>query len=114
MRPRHAFTLVELIVALMLLGVGIAAYARAAAAIARLEGSARLRLTAAAALAARLDSLSGLPCGEARGGVAATEGIHETWRVRPGDGILLWDDSIAVPARPALSRRWSLAVACRP
>ena len=114
MRAPRAFTLVELITALVLLGVGLAAHARAAVAVARLEASARLRMTAAAALTARLDSLAGQRCDELRSGVAAADGIHEFWSVRPGDARLVWEDSIAVAGRPALGRRWSLTLPCRP
>jgi prepilin-type N-terminal cleavage/methylation domain-containing protein len=114
MRAPRAFTLIELITALVLLGVGLAAHTRAAAAVARLEGTARLRLAAAAVLTARLDSLSGLRCGETRSGVAASAGVHETWHVSPTGRRLLWDDSIAVPGRPSLGRRWSSTLPCRP
>jgi prepilin-type N-terminal cleavage/methylation domain-containing protein len=111
--PR-AFSLVELLTALVLLVVGLAAVARAAGAIARLEGDARLRRVAAAALRARLDSVSAWPCHAAATGVADADGVHERWSVIPSGDRLLLIDSVAVRARPALSRALEVAVACQP
>lgn len=111
--PR-AFSLVELLTALVLLVVGLAAVTRAAGAIARLEGDARLRRVTAAVLGARLDSVTALPCATARGGEATLDGVRERWQTVPSGAWLLLLDSVAVPARPALSHVLQVPVACQP
>jgi prepilin-type N-terminal cleavage/methylation domain-containing protein len=114
MRALRAFSIIELLTALVLLGVGLAAVVRATAAIARLENDARLTHVVAAALLARLDTLAGLPCGVTRSGFTAHQGVHERWSVVPNGRQLLLADTIDVPARPALSRRASASLGCRP
>lgn len=114
MRAHRAFSLVELLTALVLLAVGLAAFVRAAGAIARLESDARLRRVVAQAVRARLDSLAGQPCGAARSGTAEREGVHERWTASPDDGRLQLADSVTVPARPALARVLAVRLACRP
>lgn len=110
----RAFSLVELLTALVLLTVGLAAYARAAAAVAQLENTTRLRRGVAGALMARLDSARGLSCHTARAGDASQPGIVERWSVVPDGNHLLVTDSILVAARPALSRGLSTPLPCQP
>ncbi|HEY3288101.1 MAG TPA: hypothetical protein VGJ96_13365 [Gemmatimonadaceae bacterium] len=114
MTNRRAFSVVELLTALVLLTVGLAAYVRAAGALARLEGDARLRHRVAAAIIARLDSLQGRSCGAALSGVAQGDGIRERWTVATANGQFAFRDTIEVPARPALARGLQATIGCEP
>ena len=79
-RTRHAFTLVELLVALLLLGVA------AEGLVSALTGDRRLReLAAAHSFAAdrvreRLEQLAGLPCSPAASGTSGSAQVSEYWR----------------------------------
>lgn len=114
MHLRQAFSLIELLTALVLLAVGLASYAGAAGAVARLESDALVRRLVAAAMQARLDSLRSEPCGDARWGESRQQGVHERWSVVPQGRHLLLTERVDVPARPAESRQWSVVIACRP
>jgi prepilin-type N-terminal cleavage/methylation domain-containing protein len=109
---RAAFSLVELVVSLVLLGVGLAAFARAAAAVARLEGDARRRYRMADVLRARIDSLAALPCTSASG-TASADGIDETWRAESDGRQWTLTVRLGVVGRPALARTESGVVPCR-
>jgi prepilin-type N-terminal cleavage/methylation domain-containing protein len=114
MDDRRAFSLIELLTALVLLAVGLAAYARAAGAVARLENDAMLRRLVAGAMQARLDTLRADACGAARAGESHQPGVHERWSVVPAGRHLVLEVRVDVPARPALSRRLTAAIPCRP
>lgn len=114
MPVRRAFSLIELLTALVLLAVGLAAYARAAGAVARLENDASLRRLVAAALQARLDTLRAEGCGAPRAGESHRRGVHERWSVVPQGRHLALDVRVEVPARPPLSRRLTAAIPCGP
>ena len=112
MRPRSAFSLVELLTALVLLAVGLAAFARAAGAVARLENDARLRRALADATQSRLDSLAAQPCGPARGGQEFHAGVDERWSATSDGRRWSLSDSIAVRARPTFARIYVVTVPC--
>jgi len=81
MRP--AFTLVELLVAIVVLTVGLLALAAAAGIVASHVGDGG-RLTAAAQVAQSvLDSVSAAPCTAIVGGASRREGIEATWTASP-------------------------------
>lgn len=114
MPGRRAFSLVELLAALVLLAVGLAAYARAAGAVARLENDAWLRRLVAGVVQGRLDTLRAEACGAARAGESHQRGVHERWRVVPQGRHLVLDARVEVPARPPLSRRLTASIPCLP
>lgn len=114
MRALRAFSIIELLTALVLLAVGLASAVRAAGAVARLERDARLRRTVAAALRARLDTLRGEPCGSEPSGQAATQGITERWHAVTVGTAFSLTDTVDVAARPSLGRLLVLRIACRP
>lgn len=115
MRLPRAFSLVELLAALVLLAVGLAATVRAAAGVARLERDAALRHTIASALQARLDTLATGGCGAGSGaGETARDGIRERWTAVAAGARLLVTDTIDAVGRPALSRALSVVIACQP
>jgi MprA protease rhombosortase-interaction domain-containing protein len=114
MRTPRAFTIVELITALVLLAVGLAAFARAAGAVARLERDAHIQRLIAATLRARLDSLTQVACGSERAGDTTHDGIRERWHAASQGRHIVLDLQIDATARPSLSRRLSSAVPCTP
>jgi prepilin-type N-terminal cleavage/methylation domain-containing protein len=114
MRAPRAFSLIELLTSLVLLAVGLAAFVRAASAVARLENDARLRRLVAAAMQARLDTLQVEVCGVARSGESRQQGVHERWNVVPQGRRLLLTERIDVPSRPTLARRFTASIACLP
>ena len=114
MRAPRAFSIIELLTALVLLTVGLAAFVRAAGAVARLESDARLRHVVAGVLRSRLDTVAGLPCGLGQSGIARQRGVLERWHTVADGRSLRLVDTIDVVPRPTLSRAVSTAVACRP
>lgn len=114
MTGRRAFSLIELLTALVLLAVGLAAYAPAAGAVARLENDAQLRRLVAATMQARLDTLRAEACGAARAGTSHRQGVHEAWSVVAQGRQVVLTERVDVPARPALTRQLSVTIACRP
>src|SRR5918993_2098459 len=82
-RCRRAFTLLEVLLALVLLGTGILGLSASAGLVSRLVGDGS-RLTLAAALAtARLEQLRALPCASTTAGGATARGIEQRWTVTP-------------------------------
>ena len=119
---RPAFTLLEVIVALVVLGVGILGLSANAALVSRLLGDGS-RLTLAAAVAtARLEQLRALPCASASSGAATTRGIEERWVIAPmgATGTPALEVQLAVTyrvrathgARPQRTQRFRAALAC--
>src|SRR5688500_5059904 len=87
MPPRHSFvegfTLLEVLVALVVLSTGILGLAATAAMVSRLVGDGS-RLTVAATVAtARLEQLRAVPCASVASGTAVTRGIEERWTATP-------------------------------
>lgn len=79
----EGFTLLEVLVALIVLGTGILGLSANAALVLRLVGDGS-RLTVAATVAtARLEQLRALPCASVAAGTAVTRGIEERWAVAP-------------------------------
>jgi prepilin-type N-terminal cleavage/methylation domain-containing protein len=82
-RPRHAFTLLEVLIALTLLGVGVLGLSAGATLVSRLAGDGSRLTVAATIAAARFERLRAVPCGFATGGSARTRGVDERWSVAP-------------------------------
>ena len=80
-RSSSGFTLLEVLVALTLLGAGVLGLSASATLVSRMIGDGS-RLTLAATIAtARLERLRALPCANATSGSATTRGIDERWSV---------------------------------
>ena len=78
---RRGFTLLEVLVALVLLSIGILGVAMSAALVSRMVGDGS-RLTLAATIAiTRLEQLRAIPCASATSGTTITRGIEERWSV---------------------------------
>jgi prepilin-type N-terminal cleavage/methylation domain-containing protein len=115
MRTRLAFTLVEVLTALVLLAVGLAASTRAALGVARLENDARARRMVAAIVRARLDSLSASPCpADRQSGDTLRNGIREQWEASPAGSHVELILDLQVVIRPSLSRTYAVSVPCQP
>jgi len=99
---RRAFTLLEVLTALLLLGVGILGVSASATLVSRMIGDGS-RLTLAATIAtARLEQLRAVPCASATSGTAITRGIEERWSVAalgPGLSALEVQLSVTYPLR---------------
>jgi prepilin-type N-terminal cleavage/methylation domain-containing protein len=79
-RPRGAFSLVELLVAVTLLGVGAAGLALALAGDRRVRDLAEAHARAADRVRARIELLVARPCGIDTAGTAAEPWGEEWWR----------------------------------
>jgi prepilin-type N-terminal cleavage/methylation domain-containing protein len=99
-RARRAFTIVELIVAIVILAVGVLGLVSTAAVVSRLIGGAAQQTLAASVAASRFERLRSMQCASIRSDSATTRGIAERWRVSaqgsiPGSaGVVLVQDSI--------------------
>lgn len=107
---RDGFTLVELMVAIIILAVGILGLAGTSAIITRQMGHASRSTVAAAVAQSRFDSLSSIDCaglapaGGATSGTAThmdprtgrARGVSERWRVTDGNDVKILTDSIRI------------------
>jgi hypothetical protein len=100
-RPdRPGDTIVEALVALLLLSVGALALVGLTTTLARDERRAALRRHAASAAEARLLTWSASPCVEGAGGATAG-GLVERWATRRGaDSLLVLVDSVRAEHEP--------------
>jgi Tfp pilus assembly protein PilV len=92
-RLRTAFTLVELLVACFVLGVGVLGLASTSVSVARLTGDSARAGTAIERAQARLESLRSSQCAAA-GGTLSAAGIAEWWSAVPSTGGALLEDSV--------------------
>jgi Tfp pilus assembly protein PilV len=76
---RPGFTLVELLVAILLIDVGVLAMVSATAMIARHQVALRTRIAAAQLAANRIQRLTAAPCAVSTGSATAERGIVEYW-----------------------------------
>jgi prepilin-type N-terminal cleavage/methylation domain-containing protein len=93
LRLRPAFTLLELLVACVVLGVGVLGLASTSVAVARLTGDSARAGTAAERAQARMEALRSGQCAPA-GGTLTAGGIGEWWSVAPAPGGAMLADSI--------------------
>jgi prepilin-type N-terminal cleavage/methylation domain-containing protein len=84
-RPRHGFTLVELLVALVLIDVGLLALTGTTAVLIRERSAVRAQTAAIRAASNRLQLLAAGPCeaasGTVTGAVTGASAIREIWDV---------------------------------
>jgi prepilin-type N-terminal cleavage/methylation domain-containing protein len=91
MHHRRAFTLLELLAACTVLGVGVLALASTSVAIARLTGDAQRAGIAAERGQARVESMRAAGC-SASSGAGVGNGVSEWWSAAPAaPGISLTD-----------------------
>ena len=91
--PRAAFTLLELLVACLVLGVGVLGLASTSVAVARLTGDSARAGTAAERAQARMEALRSSQC-VAAGGTLMAGGIDEWWSAAAAPVGAMLEDSV--------------------
>lgn len=108
-------TLVEILVAVIMLAVALGGAMGSAGAVARQMGGG-MRQTIAASLAqARLDSLSSLSCAQLVGGLSGTSttrGVKEVWSVVDGRNVKTLNVTLTIPKR-VQKPVYSTVIPCR-
>ena len=95
MRPRRAFTLVEVIIAVVLIDVGLLALVASSAVLIRQTAEMRARSAAVRAAANRLQQLGASTCAPAMGTAGGAYGIREHWSIQVlADGVRELHDSV--------------------
>lgn len=104
---RDGFTLIELVVAVMILVVGVLGLAGTAGAVSRMVGGAAQQTIAANVAASRFETLRSLPCSQVVANTATTRNIAEKWTVttEAGSSNLIVTDSITYNAAGGRTRR---------
>jgi len=101
MRARPAFTLAEVLVAVVLIDVGLLALVAGSAVLVRQTNELRLRTAALRAANNRLQRLGSAPC-QATAGSATVAGVREDWTVAPRpDSVGDLRDSVTFQVGPA-------------
>jgi type IV pilus assembly protein PilV len=80
-RARRGFTLVELIIAIVILVVGVLGLASTAAVVMKQITASSMQTRAAMMADSRLEQLRSVPCAQMAAGTATVNGVTETWRV---------------------------------
>lgn len=106
---RRGGTIIEALVATLLLGVGVLALVGLSVVLARDERRLAARWRAAVMVAEREAVWASSPCGDGTGG-RVVDGMRERWSVaRAADSLELLVDSVATPPDAAISEEVSLA-----
>jgi prepilin-type N-terminal cleavage/methylation domain-containing protein len=82
-QSRSGFTVMELIVAIVILSVGLLGLAATSGVVMRLIGGGTHQTVAANVALARFESLRALSCGRVAGGSASNRNVQEIWTVTP-------------------------------
>lgn len=101
-RSRRGSTLLETVIAMLLIAIAVGAILSTSGAVARQVGGGMSQTVAATVAQSRLDSLASLSCSTLStmsSGTAATLGISERWQVVDGTHIKTLIDSLTVPTR---------------
>jgi prepilin-type N-terminal cleavage/methylation domain-containing protein len=104
-RERRGLTLVEVVVAIIMLAVGLLALAKLSASAAIAVRGGGTQVVAAAVAQSRFDSLMSVPCnglagaGSTTSGSSTTRGVKESWAVTDGTNIKRLADTIRIPGR---------------
>jgi Tfp pilus assembly protein PilV len=80
-RPRAGVSIIEVLIACVLLTVAVLGIVGAATSISKQTGNSRRQIQAAGMAQQRLDSLRSLPCSGMASGSATRQGIAQTWTV---------------------------------
>jgi prepilin-type N-terminal cleavage/methylation domain-containing protein len=104
--PRAGLTLVELLVAMMILTIGLLGLASIAAVSAKLVRGGATQTVAASIAQSRFDLLTSARCSAIANqprvvGTATTRGIRERWVVDDGNDVVYVTDTVRVPGRAA-------------
>jgi prepilin-type N-terminal cleavage/methylation domain-containing protein len=113
-RNHRGFTLVELVVAILVITIGVIGLASTAGAVTRQMGGGRRMLIASSVARARLEWFAAQNCTTVTTGSATTRGIAETWTVTQGARSVSVQLSVtyATP-RGNRSQSYSARIPCR-
>ena len=115
-RPRDGVTLVEILVAVVMLTVAAGGLMSSSAAVANQMGGGVRQTVAASVAQARLDSLTSLSCAQLGAGAAtgssSTRVVQESWTVTDGRNIKTIAVNIQIPRR-ANTLVYSMVIPCR-
>ena len=115
-RPRDGVTLVEILVAVVMLTVAAVGLMSSSAAVANQMGGGVRQTVAASVAQARLDSLTSLSCAQLGAGAAtgssSTRGVQEAWTVTDGRNIKTIAVNIQIPRRTN-TLVYSMVIPCR-
>ncbi len=103
-RAREGMTIVEVMIAIVVLGVGMLGLAGISLTVGKQYGHAARQADAATIVQSRFDSLSSIGCQSlapsgAQGGTTVTRGITERWSVTDGNDIKTIIDSVTFTGR---------------
>ena len=112
---RSGLTLIEMMVAVVMLAIGLLGLASTSGYVVRQVGGGAKQTTAAHIIQSRLDRLRSIPCDSIKNATATTRGIQEHWV--PGakmNDILTVDDTVKynVGGRPR-TQVFTVTVQCR-
>jgi prepilin-type N-terminal cleavage/methylation domain-containing protein len=82
-RRRAGFTVMELLVAIVILSIGLLGLAATSGTVMRLIGGGSHQTVAANVALARFEQMRGLSCGRITAGSAQSRNVQETWTVAP-------------------------------
>jgi len=80
-RSRHGFTIIELMIAIVVLSIGVLGLAGTSAMVSRMIGGAAQQTIAANVAASRFERMRSRQCSAITSGSAALRGTTETWTV---------------------------------
>jgi prepilin-type N-terminal cleavage/methylation domain-containing protein len=83
LRRRSGFTVMELLVAIVILSIGLLGLAATSGIVMRMIGGGGHQTVAANVALARFEQLRGLSCGRITGGSAISRNVQESWSVTP-------------------------------
>ena len=115
-RSRDGVSLVEILIAVVMLTVAVGGLLGSSAAVANQMGGGVRQTVAAGVAQARLDSLTSLSCAQLAAGAAtgssATRGVKESWTVTDGRNIKTIAVNIQIPRRTR-TLVYSMVIPCR-
>jgi prepilin-type N-terminal cleavage/methylation domain-containing protein len=89
-RPRSGMTLVEMMVAVVILSVGLLGLAGTSAVVTRQVSGGASQSIAANAIQSRLEWMRSLPCSAIKDSTATNRGVREHWILGPTANGVLW------------------------
>lgn len=113
---RRGITLVEILIAVIVLVVGVGGLLSTSGAVAKQMTGGGSQTVAAGIAQARLDSLTSLSCASldagAQSGTTMQRGVRESWTVTDGRNIKTIDVRVVVPRRTQ-ELRYQMVIPCR-
>lgn len=109
LRARRGFTIIELVVAIIIMTVGVLALATGSAGVARQMRAGNQSAVAATVGQARLENIRSLGCSSISNGTATTRGMSEKWAiVWISSRARVVTESVTYVPRPQVTRTLAL------